>query len=223
MKHTYLKIKKFISKVYSDTLFRTELLLKTGLTLNFIYTFFGLFTGLFYRSVWFAGTAVYYILLCILKFYLLKKGFGIENKKTAATSELITGRNCGRMLLLLNVVILVLIYRMIEQNKGYEYSDTVLVGTATYTFVRLFAAVGDRIWLRKMKTPTVSAAKALSLTVAMMSLFSFQITLLDRLGTEAALRRGLNIITGATVGISGIFVALRLIKVTEKHLKKRKK
>ena len=209
-------VKQTVTRLFKDPLFRAECFLKAGLLMNFAYTLFGLFTGLFYRSVWFAGTAVYYIMLCILKFYLLRKGFGIKKGKTKG---LLTCRNCGRLLLVLNAVMLVLIYQMVEKNRGYEYSDMVLTATAVYTFVRLFAAVGDRIFFsRDYKSPTLFAARTLSLTVAMMAMFTLQVTLLDRFGTDPELRRGLNIITGATVGIAAIVIALRLIAETERHL-----
>ncbi len=216
MRRSFNLIKNTVLHLYRDPLKRTEFFLRAGLIINSVYTLFGIFTGLFYRSVWFAGTAVYYILLCILKFYLLRQGFGIRKGRSAA---LLTGRNCGRLLLLLNAVMLVLIYRTVEQNKGYDYSDTVLVGATVYTFVRLFAAVGDRLLFSgNIKDPTVFAARTLSLTVAMMAIFSLQVTLLDRLGTDNGLRRGLNIITGAVVGISAIVMALRLIFEAEKNL-----
>ncbi len=216
MKKTIRYIKNTTIRLYKDSLFRTEFFLKAGLLMNFAYTFFGVFTGLFYKSVWFAGTAVYYIMLCILKFYLLRRGFGIKHQKE---SGLITGRNCGRLLLILNAIMLVLIYKMVEQNRGYEYSDMVLIGTAIYTFMRLFAAIGDRVFFSKSrKNPTISAARTLSLTIAMMAMFSLQITLLDRLGTDYGLRRGLNIITGTVVGIASIIIALRLIAEAEKYL-----
>ncbi len=216
MRRFFSSIKKTVLRLYKDPIERTEFFLKTGLFMNFAYTLFGVFTGLFYKSVWFAGTAIYYIMLCVLKFYLLRQGFGIPKSKG---NGMITGRNCGRLLLLLNAVMLILIYRMVEQNRGYEYSDTVLVGTAIYTFIRLFAAVGDRVFFGKnMRNHTVLAARTLSLTVAMMAMFSLQVTLLDRLGTDNGFRRGLNIITGSVVGIAAIVIALRLIAESEKDL-----
>ena len=70
-----IRIAPFTEKYINDIKKRTELFLRLGLAVNIAYALFNVFTGVFYQSVWFGAVAVYYIMLCFIKFFLLSKGF----------------------------------------------------------------------------------------------------------------------------------------------------
>ena len=56
----------------TDMVFRTKLSLCFGLTVNFLYAAVQLIFGICTRSVWSGSLAVYYVLLAVMRFQLLK-------------------------------------------------------------------------------------------------------------------------------------------------------
>ncbi len=214
---TLIEILPFTKKYVIDLRARTELFLKLGLTVNVGFAAYNLFTGVLYRSIWFGAVAVYYIMLCLIKFFLIARGFNPKTKNKSIYTDFLI---CGIMLLVLNLTITGLIYQMIWQNKSHFYSEAVIYVAAAYTVFRVCAAIYDTVNLRKLKSPTLYAAKALSISVALMALFSLQTSILDRLGFDNSLHRGLNIITGSFVGVTVIVIALRTILRAHRYLKK---
>lgn len=212
-----INIFPFTEKYITDQRARTELFLKLGLTVNVGYAVYNIFTGVFYRSVWFGGVAVYYIMLCLIKFFLITRGFG---RKSGDVKEVADLRICSVMLLVLNLTIAALICQMIWQNKSHLYASSVIYGAAVYTLFRLCAAIYDTVKLKKLDSPTLYAAKVLSLSVALMSVFSFQTSVLDILGVADGLRRGLNIVTGAVVSVTVISLAVRSMFRAQRYLKR---
>lgn len=217
---TLIKLFPFTEKYVNDIKLRTELFLKFGLMVNVGFATYNLFTGVLYRSIWFGAVSVYYIMLCLIKFFLIVRGF---NRGSDAKKEHRDFLICGIMLLVLNLTITALIYQMIWQNKSHFYSETVIYAAATYTIFRVSAAIFDTLNLRKLNSPTLYASKALSISVALMAFFSLQTSVLDRLGMEESLRRELNIFTGSLVGITVIIVAIRTILRAHGYLKKQKR
>ncbi len=197
-------MKRFI-KTLKDPLRRAELLLLGGLIINACYALFKLTTAIYYRSFWPSAVGAYYILLCSLKFYLLRQGF----------SKGARGRipeNCGKLLLLLNATICAIIFYLVRQNKGFSYSDRVLTLSAVYTVFRVVSAFRDGIILRHKKSPILFSVSAVSRSVALMALFSLQVTLLDRLGVEPSLKQLINLIGGAAITLLLASISLTLLK-----------
>ena len=220
MKNFFEFIKKLLplgNKKLSDIKFRTELFLKLGVIINVGFASYNIFTGILYRSVWFGGVAIYYIMICLIKFFLIYRGF---ERKTGDIREIYDFRTCSIMLLVLNLTIAILICQMIWQNKSHLYGESVIYVAAIFTLFRLSAAIIDTLRLRKFHSPTLYAAKALSLSVALMSFFSLQTALLDRINTDMSVKRGLNIVTGSVVGVAVATIALKSLLKAEKHLKK---
>lgn len=212
-----IKLLPFTEKYVTDIEARTELFLRIGLTVNVGFAVYNLFTGVFYRSIWFGAVAVYYIMLCLIKFFLIVRGFG---RTVSDRKEYSDARICGIMLLVLNLTITILIYQMILQNKAHFYSEAVIYAAAAYTVFRVAAAVIDTVNLKKLDSPTLYVAKSLSISVALMALFSLQTSILDRLKAADGLRRGLNIITGSAVGVIVIVIAIRTILRAHRYLQK---
>lgn len=211
-----IRIFPFAAKYLTDIKARTELLLSVGLIINVGFAVYNLCTGLLYGSVWFGGVAIYYTMLCLIKFFLLIRGFDIRKKEIQKYSDLLI---CGIMLLVMNLTVTALIYQMIWQNRSHFYGNSVILVATIYTIIRLFAATYDSISLKKHNSPTLFVAKALSLSVALMSVFTLQSSLLDRIGIDSVTRRGLNIFTGTAVGTWGIIIAIRIILWANRKLK----
>lgn len=68
------KSTKIGSRFLDDVRFRTEISLYQGLLINTLYIAMKMFSGIYYRSVWFIALAFYYILLVVMRVMLLRKG-----------------------------------------------------------------------------------------------------------------------------------------------------
>lgn len=105
----------FGERYFGDIRFRTEISLYVSLFINFLYIAIKLFSGIYYRSVWFISLAVYYILLAVMRFILLHKGkrSAVFNMETALKRY----RLCGIMLLVMNLAR----YRVAHYWNRHEY------------------------------------------------------------------------------------------------------
>lgn len=219
MKKVYkylIKFAPFTEKYIKDLALRTELFLRLGLAANLGYALFNVFTGVFYKSVWFGAVAVYYIMLCFIKFFLLSRGFAKSSKKEY--SNLFA---CGIMLLILSIAVTAIIYLMIWQGKAVKYGKLVIIVSALYSLFRIGAALIDTVRLKSLKSPTLYAAKALSLSVALMSLFSLQFSILLFSSLDEKTRYFLNVISGTVVGVLTLASAVLTIRKAYGVLRKK--
>lgn len=171
----------FGERFFGDVRFRTELSLYASLFINLLYIAIKLFSGIYYRSVWFVSLAVYYILLAVMRFILLHK-----SKKSATTmeTEFRRYRLCGIMLLIMNQALAGIVIFMVHQNKGFDYPGVLIYAMAMYSFYSIITAVVNLVRFRKHGSPLLSAAKAINLVAAMVSILSLQTAMLAQFGEE---------------------------------------
>lgn len=186
----------FGKRFFDDVRFRTVLSLYGGLIINLAYIAIKLFSGIYYRSVWFIALAAYYALLAVMRFILLHK-----NKKSEMTveTEFKRYRLCGIMLLIMNQALAGIVIFMVYQNKGFDYPGLLIYAMATYSFYSVIIAVVNLVKFRKHGSPLLSAAKAINLVAAMVSILSLETAMLAQFGgNDSPLFR--KIMTGATGG-----------------------
>lgn len=83
-------------KYLKEVKFRTETSLYQGLFINLLYVALKFGSGIYYRSVWFASLAIYYLLLAVMRFSLLHY---VRSRKDDRVSEWKRYRFCGIVLL----------------------------------------------------------------------------------------------------------------------------
>lgn len=64
--------KPLVRRYLKDIPFKTSLSLHLSLAVNLLYAGMNGFSGFFYRSVWFATLAVYYLFLAVMRFLLVR-------------------------------------------------------------------------------------------------------------------------------------------------------
>ena len=74
---------------------------------------------------------------------------------------------------------------------------------------------------KKLKSPMRSASKALSMSVALMSLFSLQVTALEKFDLGLKVENLLNLTIGSAICISVILIAVTTILRATKALKEK--
>ena len=62
---------KIADRYISDVVFRGNISIYQGMTVNFLYMIFRAVTGMYYASVWSISIAVYYLILGVIRAYLV--------------------------------------------------------------------------------------------------------------------------------------------------------
>ena len=211
---------KLGGKILDDVRFRTELSLYRGLLINFLYIFIKLFSGIYYRSVWFVALAVYYILLAVMRFILLHKGKN-RKEKISAESEIKRYRMCGITLLIMNQALAGIVIFMVFQNKGFDYPGLLIYAMAAYSFYSVIISVINLVKFRKHGSPLLSAAKVINLVAAMVSVLSLETAMLAQFGgdDDPLFRKAMTGATGGAVCTIVIGIAVFMIWRSKKLLR----
>ena len=94
---------RYLRRYFTDPRLRVKISLYTSLALNTAYAIFQLGLGFRHASVWFHSLAVYYLLLAIMRYFLLKETLK-ENAEQNRFMELLLYRFCGVLLLVMKSV-----------------------------------------------------------------------------------------------------------------------
>ncbi len=175
-------MKKFRStaageKYMTDVRFRTGISLYQGFFINLVYIVMKLVSGILYRSTWFIALAVYYILLAVMRFLLVRR-LNVQDE----ASELRRYRLCGVMLLFMNQALAGIVIFMVHQNQGFDYPGLLIYAMAAYAFYAVILAIVNVVKTRRHNSPILSAAKAINLVAAMVSILSLETAMLAQFG-----------------------------------------
>lgn len=207
-------------RFFCDARFRTEVSLYQGLLINLLYIAMKMFSGIYYRSFWFIALAFYYILLAAMRSLLLYQRKR-KNNENQMENEFFYYRLCGAMLLIMNQALIGIVIFMVRQNKGFDYPGILIYAMALYVFYSVITAVVNLIKFRKHGSPVMSAAKAINLVAAMVSILSLETAMLARFGEDdEEFRAIMTGVTGGVVCAIVISMAIFMIGKSTKQLKK---
>lgn len=211
---------KLGGRFFDDVRFRTEVSLYGGLLINFLYIGMKLFSGIYYRSLWFVALAGYYILLAVMRFILLHKGKK-RTEKISTESEIKRYRMCGITLLIMNQALAGIVIFMVYQNKGFDYPGLLIYAMAVYSFYSIIIAVINLVKFRKHGSPLLSAAKVINLVAAMVSILSLETAMLAQFGSndDPLFRKVMTGATGGGVCTIVIGIAIFMIWKSSNQLK----
>ena len=205
-------------KYLKEVKFRTETSLYQGLFINLLYVALKFGSGIYYRSIWFASLAVYYLLLAVMRFSLLHY---VRSRQDDRVSEWRRYRFCGIVLLFMNQALTAIVVIVVEQNKGFEYAGFLIYAMALYAFYAVITSVVNVIKFRKYGSPIMSAAKAINLTAAVVSMLSLETAMLAQFGEDdVKFRQIMTSATGAGVCVIVLGMAVFMIAKSTKILKR---
>lgn len=209
-----LRAHPLVERFSSDAFFRADTSLYRGMFANLLFAVFKLAAALRYASVWFGAVSVYYFTLCGIRFYLVKaaRKVGARQGRALRLYESQVCRRTGFLMLFLTVAMLGMILQMVLHNRSFQYPGTVIYASAFYAFYSLITATVYAVRARKLHRPAFSAAKALNLDGALMSILALQTAMLAQFGEgDAAFRQVMNLATGAAVTLLSAALAVFLI------------
>lgn len=210
------------ARYFSEQELRFRVSLYNSTALNLAFGIFKLTVGILFHSVWFGAVGIYYMVLSLTRYLLIKKDRALQVEQ--AETELLQWQSYrigGGFLLILNVTMSGIIFLCIRQNQSYTYPGFIIYASAAYTFYRLTMAIIQNIKLRNHNKPLFLAAKIMDLSAALMSIFALQTAMFTTFGsdTEEAMRQLMNSLTGGTVCFIVVCMAVYMLVRANKEIK----
>ena len=215
---------RFISKWQSDERFRINVSLFSTFALNIIFAVFQLVLGIDHGSFWYYSLAAYYACLACLRISLFKYT-GSRLAGEDMRTELIKYRICGWVFLFMNLAITLITFFMIYFGRTFIHHEITTIAIAAYTFIAVPIAIVNAVKYKKYNSPVYSAARAISLAAAAVSILTLESTMLTTFGGEdltAKSRRLMLALTGAAVSAFIIGMAIYIIYTSTKKLRQLK-
>lgn len=211
---------EYVARYRSDAQLRVKISLYISVFINSFYAVFQLGLGLTHDSFWFYSLSAYYILLVLMRFFLLRDVRGLRPGEDII-SEFKRYRFCGIILLIMNQVLVAIVFFMTYFGRTFEHHQITTIAMAAYTFTSMTLAIVNLIKYRKYKSPILSACKIVNLAAASVSMLTLESTMFSSFGSavDHELQEHMIFITGAIVCIFIIWLAIFMISVSTKELK----
>ena len=185
-------IRNYLSFYMHDKDARFNALTLLGVIANAIYVIFNLVIGILYGSVWQIAVTAYYSLVLMLRVFVIYDG----------SEDGFSPRTVSFLLLILCPPMAgMIIYAIIIGAVGSRPMLALPI-FALYAFFGIFRASVGLISQKRKGVRHRCIAHTARLSLALMSLFNFQLSLLSVLSIDAPLRILLNFITGGGVALS---------------------
>ena len=204
----------------SDVQLRINLSLYFAVGFNAVYALFQLCLGLWHHSAWFYAMAGYYLLLGLMRLSLVR-----HTRYHAAGEDSRTEwrkyRFCGWLLLIMNLALAIFTLYFVFRIRVFPHHEITTIAMAAYTFTALALAIVNTVRYRKYGSPAYSAAKAISLASATVSMLTLENALLTTFGEgESELFRQIMLgASGAAVILIVQGIALYMIVNASKKLR----
>ena len=211
------------SRYMTDRAFRTKVSLYLSLGISLVYVGINLWSWHFSRSWWFVVLAVYYVIMSVMRF-LLVRYVRIQKIGTSILGEWKRSRSCAYILLLINVSLSGAVLMILYQNRGYDYPGIMIYVMAVYTFYALTHAIVELVKYRSLASPILAAAKTVSLSGALVSLLNLETAMFAQFGGDMSIENQqiFIILTGAGVSIVVVFLSVMLIIKATKAIRREK-
>lgn len=211
-----------VDRFMRDYAFRTHTTLGMSLLLNLAFAGFKLLMGLLYRSYWLIALGVYYAVLALMCFFLLRRLGRAGACVADLTAQYRTYRLTGALMLALGVAMSAIIFQVVRDNQTYSYPGTIIYAFAAYAFYKIILAALNLIRRRGQEEPLLAAVRCLSLATAMVSVFSLQTALLSAFGAhKPQFRLMINAASGAAVCLGMLLIAVTMLCRSSRMLRSR--
>lgn len=215
----FKKENKYTNLWFGNARLRMNVTLTGNVLWNGAYGALQLGMGIYHRSAWFYALAAYYACLAVMRTFLVRHTLrhvpGEDQRQ-----ELRYYRSCGWIFLLMNLALSAMMFYMIRQNRAVQHSEITTITMAAYTFTTLTVAILNVIRYRKWGSPAMSAAKAISLAAACVSMLSLENTMLVTFGSgmTAQTRQLFLALSGGGISLFIVVMAIYMIATANKKL-----
>lgn len=210
-----------IGRLIKENTFRTQIALYPGFLINVVYVIWKLSFGIYYKSAWFISLALYYFVLAWMRLSLIRP-FSVKEGEIKKKAELKRYRICGASLLVINIALSGIVVLAVKKENGFTYPGYMIYVMAMYAFYSVITAVINLVKYRKYGSPVLSAAKVISLTTAMVSMFSLESAMLAQFAdaSQTAFKKIMTECTGGVICVIVIGMAVYMIFRSTKEIRK---
>ena len=182
---------------------RIRKLALVSLLFNMVYSAYHIIFGITTHSWWFFTVGIYYAILSIVRFVVLRH----KGKKHFVI------RFTGIMLMVLSVSLVGIVILAFVTDRGTEFHLIVMLAIAVYAFTKITLATIKWIKARKSKSAKLITLRNISFADAFVSIFSLQRSMLVSFeGMSEIEIRIMNIATGSAVCIIVFLLGLNLVQ-----------
>lgn len=176
--------------------------------MSLIYFIFKTYLGIKTNSYWLITLGIYYLVLCIIRFILIKYSKEIDEE----SYEHKVLKMVGIILLLLNIVLVVMISQIITYEETFTYYYYLIFVMALYDFIIIINSIKNVIKDRKSNNPLIITRNNISLATAMVSMLSLETSMIYTFGNNDYLfRRNATTIFGAVMILINIINSIRMV------------
>lgn len=202
--------------VRRDASFRAALVLCLSIAWNLTYALAKLLVGAAIGSMWLKLMGVYYLALGLLRLMILGPVWSRPAGEVVtgdALSEWRRYRLCGAALLGMNQILLAVVVQLLRQKGRFNYPGGLIYLMAVYAFWAVTNATLKLARYHRRDDPLMSAAKAISLTAAMVSMLSLETALISRFGDGgAAFHYIMTAAVGGVVCLAELYIAIYMLR-----------
>jgi hypothetical protein len=204
---------KFGQRLLSEYGFRTVIFATMSLIVNLAYVALHVILMFVTRSYfWYGSLALYYALLVALRGGLV---LAHKNGVKERAEQIKKYRNCGIILTILPVCLLVPILQTAFLDKAFSHEGLWIFAFAAYAFYKITMAIINLVKSRKECMLTVQAVRCVGFADALVSIFSLQTALLFTF-SENANYGAFNIVTGLVVFVLTVCLGAFMIRRAKK-------
>lgn len=211
---------KYANRYLTDMVFKNHVGLYGSLIINLIYVAINAVSGIIYSTYWFGIFAVYYAIMAIMRFLLLR----YVNRNQIGKSrigELKRSRLCAYILMTVNLALSGAVLMMVYFNRGFQYQGFLIYVMAMYMFYITTTAIIDMVKYRKYKSPVMSISKIIKLASALFSMLFLETAMFSQFGADTSLQtqRIMIMATGAGISIIVVTMAVYMIVSSTKEIR----
>lgn len=203
----------------TDRYFKVHSSLLLSFFINLCYAGFKLVCAIWYSSFWDGALAVYNILLCAVRIYLIRR-VPVERQESDMERELRYYRATGFFLAALDIALSGIAAQIVRDGQGSDYPGTLIYAAAFYAFYSLTIAIVNMVKFRKFNSPVLSAAKAVNLTTALVSIFNLETAMIAQFGAgQAYFRLIMTACTAFAVCVTVLGIAIFMVVSANRKLR----
>ena len=169
----------------NDVQLRINISLYGTFAFNALYALFQLGLGLWHHSARFYAMAGYYLLLAVMRLSLVRHTSHHAAGEDSHT-EWRKYRFCGWLLLVMNLALAIFTLYFVFRIRTFLHHEITTISMAAYTFTALTLAIINAVRYRKYGSPAYSAAKAISLVSATVSMLTLENAMLTTFGQDSS-------------------------------------
>ncbi len=218
-----LRRNEYTAKLADDAVYRTVAMTYLSFGVNAAMGLAKAAAGIFLRSYWLITFAAYYILLCVIRMFLLKTNrsiCGINDKKLRETAEWKAYGICGFLFMAMTVILQGAIVLILKDGHGFKYDGFLIYAVAAYDFYCLISSIVYMVRKSTDNTPVIRAIKIIKLSTSLVSMLSLQTAMFASFGNGGDFQSKMNFIVGTSICVLIFLLGMFMVFNSRRKIKK---